>query len=298
MPCVDHCVPGSNVVVILEKVEFENSSHDGVVITFLFITQEASICSSIDVNVLKIESPEPINNDIQGNIFSINSLNKGQTELKAKFSFVPFYDTSYRLSLVLSCQINMPMFYQKQILVFGAMSALYFHEPFYASPTIGSPLGMPVSFIILIFTFVHICICWWLVQPSPFGVLTSIPKIRRQKRWEEEEETSTIMLGRGLGAERSLLRKLISKSIVSCEELELASKGHLNFYGVKFDLVFKRGRQVYIRVRRGYASSIRLRRHSKISMNRHRQEHLLDGDIINIGGKDIAVFSISKVGDF
>jgi hypothetical protein len=304
IPCVDNCIPGFNVAVILERVDFDNSSNDGVVVTFQFTTEKANICSSIDVNVLKLEPPKPINddhtiNDIQGHIFSIGSLDTGRTELKANFSFVPGDNIPYQLSLVLSCQANNPMFYQKITLAFKVdyVTIVPTGNTIPESITIStpiaifviSPLEVLIAFLIIIFAFTTIR---WLAQSSPFGILTK-PKVTRRRTLKEEKDTLSIILG----AERSLRRKLISKSTISCEELELASKGHFNFYGRKFDLVFKRGRQVYIRVRRNHASSIGLQRHGEIRMvniDHHRRERLLDGDIINIGGEDIAVFSVSK----
>jgi len=298
IPCSVNCV--SRLDVVLKSVVFENS-HSDLLFTFQLSNREPNICN-LAVNVLRLRGEQDTLYDGGGQIFRVSQLDAGQVlTLTANFSLVPSPELPYLFSLVLSCQSNMPMIYEKQTLIFDSYHATHPQpnpiaiEPIKAAVSsvvafIGSPLGRWVSFFVLLVISLGI-LNWWR-KPSPFGVLTSTPEVttrRVERRWEEEEVFSSSIV---LGAKRSLRRRLLSRSTISSQELiELAWRTGFDLKGGKFDLIFKKGGQVYIRARKG-SPSIRLQRgaYDDIGATFNRAVPLRDGDIINVDERDIAVF--------
>lgn len=109
---------------------------------------------------------------------------------------------------------------------------------------------------------------WW-IRPSPFGVLV--------------QGNNSVYLNRN----RSLLHMLFKKSVLSSNEM-----GRLNFNGAQFELIFKRGRRVYIQTKRDQpAITIKCMMNKKaVQMKRGQREILHVQDSIDVARSTPATF--------
>lgn len=115
---------------------------------------------------------------------------------------------------------------------------------------------------------------FWLTRQSPFGGLKRDPR------------AEPIPLGQG----RTLGRKLFKKSVISSSELETDFP---DFVGVNFDLVFHRGRNVTFKYNSGDAP-IKIfngRSFQEVQPGNKDDVPLLDGSVINIRGRNAAIFT-------
>jgi len=113
----------------------------------------------------------------------------------------------------------------------------------------------------------------WITRPSPFGGLKQTPK------------STPIPLGQG----RTFGRRLFKKSVISSDEL---LDDFSDFAKADFDLAFQRGRVAYIKSKS--QTPIRLkngRTYEEVKSDNKDGAPLSEGSVINIAGRDAAIFT-------
>ena len=149
-------------------------------------------------------------------------------------------------------------------------------------------IALPMLLLLLL-----VLILWllWRRQPTPFGILSTAPSLRRRRRGDEDEEASVAL--KAVEESHPFMQRVFHRSILTSREIEKHrdASGNIDFDLASFDLIFTKGGEVELVSTSVEPIVIKHDNGGSEELEKGKSIRLETGDIIAVSDRNRAIFS-------